>query len=179
MTCDKQEKNSSWKVILWFFLQIRNLIWTYTELTRLLVGSGLIPLNIELQQDDRTVCCGHNTVQPIYWWTLRFQCQALTKVAGTVTRVHRSLREGVFGRQRSGLSHCTALHCTALKSAAMISRGTMTHKYVSPCGFPGLTSHCLRNSSIYYIQYIQYNIYYTICYIHANFSQHSRKLWNS
>ena len=26
------------------------------------MGSGLIPLNIELQQDDRTVSCGHNTV---------------------------------------------------------------------------------------------------------------------
>ena len=24
--------------------------------------SGLVPLNIELQQDDRTDCCGHNTV---------------------------------------------------------------------------------------------------------------------
>ena len=23
------------------------------------MGSGVIPLNIELQQDDRTVCCGH------------------------------------------------------------------------------------------------------------------------
>ena len=27
------------------------------------LGSGLPPLNIELQQDDRTVCCGHNTVK--------------------------------------------------------------------------------------------------------------------
>ena len=26
------------------------------------MGSGLIPLNIELQQDDLSVCCGHNTV---------------------------------------------------------------------------------------------------------------------
>ena len=34
------------------------------ELNCLLVGSGLVPLNIELQQDDRTVCYGHNTVHP-------------------------------------------------------------------------------------------------------------------
>ena len=26
------------------------------------MGSGLIPLNIGLQRDDSTVCCGHNTV---------------------------------------------------------------------------------------------------------------------
>ena len=26
--------------------------------------SGLFPLHIELKQDDRTVCCGHNTVGP-------------------------------------------------------------------------------------------------------------------
>ena len=36
----------------------------HAELNRLLVGSGLIPLNTELQQDDRAVCCGHNTVTP-------------------------------------------------------------------------------------------------------------------
>ena len=30
--------------------------------TVLLVGSGLIPLNIELQQHNRTFWCGHNTV---------------------------------------------------------------------------------------------------------------------
>ena len=35
----------------------------HAELNRLLVGSGLILLNIELQQDHRTVCCGQNTVQ--------------------------------------------------------------------------------------------------------------------
>ena len=34
----------------------------YAELNRLLVGPGLIQLNIEIQQDDRTVCCGHNAV---------------------------------------------------------------------------------------------------------------------
>ena len=66
VTCDQQEKGlSSQKVLLWIFLQIRNLIWRYAVLNRLLVGSGLISLNIRLQQDDRTVCCGHNTV----WWT--------------------------------------------------------------------------------------------------------------
>ena len=37
-------------------LKIRYLIWRYAELNRLLVGSGLIQLNIELQQEDRTVC---------------------------------------------------------------------------------------------------------------------------
>ena len=63
VTCDWQEKVlSSQGVLLWIFLQIRNLIWRYAELNRLLVGSGLIPLNIELQQYDGTVWCGHNTV---------------------------------------------------------------------------------------------------------------------
>ena len=28
-----------------------------------MIGLSLIPLNIELQQDDRTVCCGHKIVQ--------------------------------------------------------------------------------------------------------------------
>ena len=66
VTCDQQEKvSSSQKVLLWIILQIRNLIWRYAVLNRLLVGSGLIPLNIQLQQDDHTVCCGHNIV----WWT--------------------------------------------------------------------------------------------------------------
>ena len=64
VTCDEQEKVlSSQKVLLWIFLQIRNFIWRYAELNRLLVASGLIPLNIELQQDNHTVCCGHNTVK--------------------------------------------------------------------------------------------------------------------
>ena len=34
----------------------------YADLNRLLVGSGLIPINIKLQQDNRTVCCGHAPV---------------------------------------------------------------------------------------------------------------------
>ena len=38
----------------------------YAELNRLLVGSGLIPFNIELQQEDRTVCCGRNTVNSVH-----------------------------------------------------------------------------------------------------------------
>ena len=59
VTCYKHEKVLSSQKVL---LHIGNLIWRYAELNRLLVGSGLIPLNIELQQDDRTVCCGHNTV---------------------------------------------------------------------------------------------------------------------
>ena len=60
VTYDQHEKIlSSQKVLLWIFLQIRDLIWRYAELNCLLVGSGLIPLSIELQQDDHTVCCGH------------------------------------------------------------------------------------------------------------------------
>ena len=63
MTGDQQEKVlSSQKVLLHIFLKIRNLIWTYAELNHLLVVSGLIPLIIELQQDDRTGCYSHNTV---------------------------------------------------------------------------------------------------------------------
>ena len=34
----------------------------YAELNRLLMGLGHIPLNTELQQDDRTVCCRHTVV---------------------------------------------------------------------------------------------------------------------
>ena len=50
VTCDQQEKVlSSPKVLLWILLQIRNLIWRYAELNLLLVGSGLIPLNIKFR----------------------------------------------------------------------------------------------------------------------------------
>ena len=35
----------------------------YAELNRLVVGSGQIPLNIELKHDDNTVCCSHTVVQ--------------------------------------------------------------------------------------------------------------------
>ena len=35
----------------------------FNLLSRLLVGSGQIPLNIELQQDDHTVCCSQTVVQ--------------------------------------------------------------------------------------------------------------------
>ena len=49
-----------------FFLEIRYLIWRYAELNRLLVGSSLIPLNIELKQDDRTVCCNHKIVRSYF-----------------------------------------------------------------------------------------------------------------
>ena len=45
-----------------FFLQLRNLFLSYAELNRLWVGWRLIPLNIKLQQDDRTVCCGDKIV---------------------------------------------------------------------------------------------------------------------
>ena len=63
VTCDQQEKvSSSQKVLLYIFQEIRYLISRYAALKCLLVGPGLIPLNIELQQDDRTVCCGHTDV---------------------------------------------------------------------------------------------------------------------
>ena len=64
VTCDQQEKIlSNQNVLAWIFLQIRNKFWRHFELNCLLVGSGKILLNIELQQGDRTVCCGHKTVQ--------------------------------------------------------------------------------------------------------------------
>ena len=43
-------------------LEIRYLIWRYAELNRLLVGTCLFSLNIELKQDDCTVCCNHTDV---------------------------------------------------------------------------------------------------------------------
>ena len=64
LTCDQQEKVlSSQNVLLWIFLKIRYFIWRYVELNRLLVGSGLISLNIKLKQDDRTVCWGHTDME--------------------------------------------------------------------------------------------------------------------
>ena len=63
MTCDEKIKVvSSQNVLLWIFLEIRYLILRYAELNRLLVGLGQIPLNIELKQDDYTVCCIHSVV---------------------------------------------------------------------------------------------------------------------
>ena len=63
VTCNQQEKvSSSQKVLLLIFLEKRKLFWRYAEINRLLVGTGQIPLNIELQQDDRTVCCSHKIV---------------------------------------------------------------------------------------------------------------------
>ena len=63
LTCDEKIKVlSSQNVLLVIFLEIRYLIWRYAELNRLLVGSGQIPLNIELKQDDYTVCCIHSVV---------------------------------------------------------------------------------------------------------------------
>ena len=63
VTCDEKIKvSSSQNVLLWIFLEIRYLIWRYAELNRLLVGVGQIPLNIELKQDDYTVCCIHSVV---------------------------------------------------------------------------------------------------------------------
>ena len=46
-----------------FFLKIRYSIWRYAELNRLLAGSGQIPLNIDLKQDDYTACCSHTVVE--------------------------------------------------------------------------------------------------------------------
>ena len=63
VTCDQQEQVlSSKKVLLWIFLEKRNLFLRYAELNPLLLGTGPILLNIELQQDDRTVCCAHKIV---------------------------------------------------------------------------------------------------------------------
>ena len=63
MTCDEKIKVlSSQNVLLWIFLKKRYIIWRYADLNRLLVGSGQIPLNIELKQDDYTVCCSHTVV---------------------------------------------------------------------------------------------------------------------
>ena len=63
VTCDEKKKVlSSQNVLLLIFLKIRYLIWWYAELNRLLVGSGQIPLNIELKQDDYIVCCSHTVV---------------------------------------------------------------------------------------------------------------------
>ena len=63
VTCDGKEKVlSSKNVLLWSFQKIRYLIKRYAQLNRLLVGSGQITLNIELQKDDRTVCCSHTVV---------------------------------------------------------------------------------------------------------------------
>ena len=58
VTCDQQEKVSSSQNVL----EKKYLIWMYAELNRLLVGSSLNPLNIELEHDDRTVCCNHKIV---------------------------------------------------------------------------------------------------------------------
>ena len=63
VTCDEKIKVLfSQNVLLWIFLEIRYVIWRYTELNPLLVGSGQIPLNIKLKQDDYTVCCIHSVV---------------------------------------------------------------------------------------------------------------------
>ena len=71
VTCDQQDKVlSSQTVLLWIFLEIRYQIWRYAELNRFFVCSGLIPLNIKLKQDDRTVCCNHKIVTATTLWTL-------------------------------------------------------------------------------------------------------------
>ena len=43
-----------------------------SELNHLLVGSGQIPLNIEVKQDDYTVCCSHTVVLVVGggWWVV-------------------------------------------------------------------------------------------------------------
>ena len=79
VTCDQQEKVLSSQNLLLWILQIRYLIWMYAELNRLLVGSGLVPLNIELQQDDRTVCCSHKAAANYYQDTCVFFLQKLLK----------------------------------------------------------------------------------------------------
>ena len=59
-------KKSSKNVLLWIFLEIKKIILRYAEMNRLLVGSSLIPLNIELKQDDCTVCCNHEIVTALH-----------------------------------------------------------------------------------------------------------------
>ena len=69
VTCNQKEKVlSSQSVLLWIFLQKWNLFWRYAESNRLWVGCFLIQLNIELQQDDRTFCCGHKIVAYVRHW---------------------------------------------------------------------------------------------------------------
>ena len=64
VTCDEKIKVlSSQHVLRWIFLKIRYLIWRYAELNCLFLGSGQIPLNIELKQDDYTACCIHTVVR--------------------------------------------------------------------------------------------------------------------
>ena len=63
MTCDQQEKVFvSSKGIIVNFSTNKKFYWTVCWIKPFISGFGLIPLNIVLQQDDRTVCCGHNTV---------------------------------------------------------------------------------------------------------------------
>ena len=63
VTCDEKVKvSSSQNVLLWIFLKIRYLSGRHAELDRLIVGLGQIPLNIELKQDNCTVCCSHTVV---------------------------------------------------------------------------------------------------------------------
>ena len=50
----------------------------YAELNRFLVGSGQIPLNTELKQDNRTVCCSHTVVQ-----TMQTTKNSYTKIFST------------------------------------------------------------------------------------------------
>ena len=80
VTCDQEEKAlSSQKVLLSNFLEIRYLIWRYAELNRLLVGTSLIPLNLELQQDNHTICCGEK------WLPFEFICAVHSTVQYIVT----------------------------------------------------------------------------------------------
>ena len=44
------------------------------------MGYGLIPLNMELQQDDRTVCCGNKIVQGLHQGLLQGLASGLPQV---------------------------------------------------------------------------------------------------
>ena len=75
VTCDQQEKVAySPKVSLENFLQLTNKFWRYAELNSLWVGWSEIPILWELQQDNRTVCCGHTTVG---WDMTKWKCWIL------------------------------------------------------------------------------------------------------
>ena len=123
VTCDKQEKvSSSQNVLLWIFLKIRYLIWRYAELNRLLVGSGQIPLNIELQQDDHTVCCSHTVVVLVFGLGYTFMgkdCCAGYQVLLSSLKVYAS-------------------------SVNLIIKLKFTYSYFSPiCIYFGIKTQCL------------------------------------
>ena len=94
VTCDEKIKVlSSHNVLLWIFLKIWHLIWRYAELNRFLVGLGQIPLNIELKQDDYTVCCSHTVVRADF---LIQQLWLICSISSTLTFGKKISSKGFF-----------------------------------------------------------------------------------